>query len=157
MSDPKMRLKMIREVSLMADGFYNQAEALGKIAANNEHGIDDEEADEAKRSSDKKRKHRAQITGLESIANSALKVTDIINYLKTQTARRKFWQSGELGQQVLKFINVELVEKKRQICTELKLPLDQVEAQQVHLHLIREFVYQFAAQYEYQCMLAEAK
>jgi hypothetical protein len=151
-----MRLKMIREVSLMADGFYNQAEALGKIAAKNELGID-EEVDEAKGSGDKKRKHRSQITGLESIANSALKVTDVINYLKTQTARRKFWQTGELGQQVLKFINVDLVDKKRQICTQLQLPLDQGEAQQIYLHLIREFVYQFAAQYEYQCMLAEAK
>ncbi|MCL4298481.1 MAG: hypothetical protein KJ077_22280 [Anaerolineae bacterium] len=140
MSDTKIRLKITREVALKADSFYHRAEELGKLAAAN-----------------LTREHRAQITNLESVTNSALKVTDVLNYLKTQTARREYWQRQNLGQQLLKFINVELVEDKRQICELLQLPPDQGEAQQVHLYLIREFVRQLAAQYEYQCMVAEAQ
>ena len=136
MTDTQTRLKIMREIALKADGFYERSETLGKIAAK---AITN--------------KHRSQVTNLESIANSAIKVTDVLNYLKTQTARKAYWCDREqLGPALLKEFNLNLAKDKDEICKSLNLATDSGAAQQIHLYLIREFVRQFAAQYEYECM-----
>lgn len=137
------RIQIIREVSLCADlpGFYEKSEALGNKAA-----------------TALTRKKRAQISGLENIANSALNVTDVFDFIKVRSARHKEWQEGNWGPELLNL-------PARQCGTEKRTASIQASDSQkyfglgsgvadgilVHLLLIREFVRQMAAQYEYAC------
>ena len=68
------QMKILKEITRVADSdsFHERAEMLGNIAS------------EAFGS-----RHRNQMTNLESIANSTLKVTDVLDYIKKQVARAK--------------------------------------------------------------------
>ena len=147
MTDQRLRMRMLRRVALQADNFYDQVEELGWEAA-----------------LALTRSKRSQITNLESIANSSLKVTDVYNYIKTRTARdarqsnaeqKRGWHQEELGVKILNFVEVKLQERKENICKRLDIRPNTVEGQQVHLLLIREFVRQLAAHYEYACEFPE--
>ena len=70
MNNTKDRIRVLRAVALHADQYQAPAEAMGRKAA---AGLT--------------RAKRAQITGLEAMANSALKVTDVLDYVKLRTAR----------------------------------------------------------------------
>ena len=72
-------MQIIREVSAVAEteAFYRKAEKLGQHAA---HAL--------------KASHRSQLTGLENIAESTFKTTDILDYIKKQTARFPYWRQG---------------------------------------------------------------
>lgn len=137
MSTTRFRLQAMREVAEQADKFYKEAENLGTAAAKSFTS-----------------RHRKQITDLEEVANSAMKVTDVINHIKNQTARRDTWR--ELGPQLLDAIQGSLDKRRQTICKRLQLskedPARAKKEQQIHLYLIREFVRQLAAQYEYRCM-----
>ncbi len=152
MSDSIIQLKIMHEVAIKAEHFYDKAETLGKLAAENMAHKEEPRKEEPHK--EEKGRHRSQITGLENVANNALKVTDVLDYLKTQTARKKEWQLGQLGQKLLELVNVELRRNKEEICGRLSLEKDSYEGIQVHLYLIREFVRQFAAQYEYSTLEA---
>jgi hypothetical protein len=131
----QLRLQMLREVALRADGFQSQAEELGSKAA---RALTDSK--------------RAQITGLESIANSALKVTDVFDFIKLRTARQEEWRKEDWGARLLEFARDSLREQRNDICsTALQVTSSSREAQEVHLMLIREFVRQLSAHYEYAC------
>lgn len=79
----KQEMQIILEVSLQAEQFYEDAIQLGDHAA---YAV--------------KKKHRTQLTGLENVAENALKVSDILDYIKRQTARLPYWQQAFLqGQQ----------------------------------------------------------
>lgn len=132
----------VREVALQADDFYGDAETFGGWAAIALRG------------------KRAQITGLENIANSSLKVSDVLDYLKKQTAKAKAgkeWrhfnkEHNELGRQLIDFIHDKLRGRRDAVCNNVAASTGQqasdLEKQQVFLALIREFVRQIAAQYE---------
>lgn len=128
------RMGILREVALRSDGFYEKAQELGQKAA-----------------VALKRDKRSQITGLEGIANSALKTTDVFDFIKLRTARHK---KGEWswGPALLDVLSKDLRNDKNSICEQLKIePPNSLEGLEVHLLLIREFVRQLAAQYEYEC------
>jgi len=130
------RMKMMHHVAAEADRFYPRAEELGQLAA---------DALTSRR--------RAQMTNLESIANSALRVSDVLDYIKIRTARSekgKDWRKGRLGEKLLEFIGQTLkTEHHNRACLALDISQDSAEGQQVYLHLIRAFVHQLVAQYEY--------
>ena len=63
-------MKIVREINLEAEGFYVDAKTLGNHAY---QAFKD--------------KSRAQLTGLESVAESSLKTSDIIDYIKKKIAR----------------------------------------------------------------------
>lgn len=128
------KIKIVREVALRADGFYESAKNLGQKA---EQALGP--------------KKRSQITGLESLANSALKVSDVLDFIKARTARQKEWREQQLGPEMLKFIEQDLRRQRDGICASLSIAKDTLEAQEVYLLLIREFVRQVAAQYEFAC------
>ena len=67
-------MKIIKEVAQVADrdDFYGKAETLGEIASR-AFG----------------ESHRSQMTSLENIANSTLKVTDVLDFIKKQFAKSK--------------------------------------------------------------------
>jgi hypothetical protein len=68
-------IKIIHEVNDRAEKFYEDAVKIGDHAA---HALG--------------RSHRSQLTGLENVAESALKITDIFDYIKRQTARYSYWR-----------------------------------------------------------------
>lgn len=130
----QLRLQMLREVALRADGFQVQAEDLGSKAA---RALTDSK--------------RSQVTGLESMANSALKVTDVFDFIKLRTARQEEWRKEDWGTGLLEFVCNDLREQRNKICNALQITSPSLEAQDVHLMLIREFVRQLSAHYEYAC------
>ncbi|NLE46313.1 MAG: hypothetical protein GX620_16465 [Chloroflexi bacterium] len=135
MTEQTMRLRMLRQVALRADGFYDTAQNLGKKAAG---ALTD--------------KKRSQISGLEGIANSALKTTDVFDFVKLRTARQKEWREGDWGAELLRFISRDLRLQRKEICNALGIDSESHDGLEVHLLLIREFVRQLAAHYEYACV-----
>ena len=70
-------MQIIREVNIQAEEFYQTAQDLGNHAA---YAL--------------KAAHRSQMTGLESVAESSFKTSDILDYIKKQTTRirrRRLW------------------------------------------------------------------
>lgn len=132
----------MQEVATQADLFYDHGVRFGQWAARALGG-----------------RRRAQITGLEGIANSSLKVSDVLDYLKKQTAksqageawRRRNDEQQELGPALLAFIHSTLGSRRDVICSSVASVTEQAateqERQQIYLALIREFVRQAAAQY----------
>ena len=144
-----IEMQIIREVNIQAEGFYEDAIDFGKHAA---YAF--------------RKEHRSQMTGLENIANSALKVADILDYIKRQTARSKEsqqWrrdfpdpkdpQEEAFGQRLLRYLEEDLDTKHNNIANRLKIgnqtEKDRGWRRSIYLHLIRQFVRQMAVQYEY--------
>jgi hypothetical protein len=143
-----IEMQIIREVNIQAEGFYDDAIEFGRHAA---YAL--------------RKEHRSQITGLENIANSALKVADILDYIKRQTARSKEsqqWRQGfpeagnpqeAFGQRLLNYLEEELAPKHNVIANRLNIgnqtEKDRGWRRSIYLHLIRQFVRQMAVQYEY--------
>ncbi len=74
-------MKIVREINIEAELFYGEAQKLGKHAADALTG-----------------KRRSQMTGLENVAENALKTSDIFDYIKRQIARSaegKDWRAPE--------------------------------------------------------------
>jgi hypothetical protein len=142
----KQEMQIILEVSQQAENFYEDAVQLGDHAA---YVL--------------KARHRSQMTGLENIADSALKASDVLDYIKRQTARFSYWRQNfpadpsnqSFGERLKQYMEKELVEKRKVICSRSHLNIDdktdenrQVQ-RRVYLHLIRQFIRQMVAQYEY--------
>ena len=134
------RLKLARAVALQADTFYDESKKLGSQAQRALTGG-----------------KRAQMTGLESAANSTLKVADVLDYIKLRTARQQEWRNTNFGPDLLKYIEETLRQKRNLICQSFSIPEDSAQAQEVYLMLIREFIRQLAAQYEYACHIPDAE
>src|SRR5205807_2222165 len=103
------------------------------------------------------RAHRSQMTGLENIAESALKVSDILDYIKRQTARFLYWRQsspGEkpsdeaFGERLKNYIEGELARKRNAICNNKVLSIgeetdeDKRLRRYIYLLLIRQFIRQ---------------
>lgn len=135
-------MKVIREVNIQAEAFYQEAKKLGDQAAD-AFG----------------EKHRAQITGLENIAETALKTSDIFDYVKLQTARHEQWRTGNFGKTLIERLETELANRRKSICAHLKISDKTEEGRQeqrrIYLLLIRQFIRQLAVQYEFQVSLGK--
>ena len=137
-------MKVIREVNTQADALYEVAKQLGDQAA--------EAFGE---------KHRAQITGLENIAESALKTSDIFDYIKRQTARHDHWRQGGFGSQLLNTLEKEIATKRDAICSGGNLNISnktdagRQERRRIYLLLMRQFIRQMAVEYEFQVSLGK--
>ena len=142
MKTPQDRLRAMREVAVRADNMHDAARDLGGRAA---AGLT--------------RSRRSQVTGLEGTANSALKTSDVFDYITLRIARqrRDEWTQRSWGPDLLTYLSVKLAGERDAICAALKIEQPSIEAVEVHLMLVREFVRQFSAEYEYQCALAAAK
>jgi hypothetical protein len=147
----KNDLKIIREVSAQAELFYDKAKDLGDHAA---HVL--------------KKGHRAQMTGLENIAESTFKTSDIFDYIKKQTARFPAWRQGlpdqtppavAFGELLRAYLEDELSKRRDVICGRLdignKTDEHKLERRRIHLLLIRQFIRHMVVQYEYSISLGE--
>lgn len=126
----QQRMKVMREVAVQADQFYEDAQRFGQTAVQN--GLE---------------KH--QLKDLESIADAALKVSDVLDHIKTQTGKHEEWQRRNFGPDLLNYIRHQLASRRNQVCGVLNIPTDGLEAQTIYLYLIRAFLRQLVAQYEY--------
>jgi hypothetical protein len=155
----KKRIELIIRVNKEAgsDDFYQKSQELGKLAA---QSFREEQGRE------RQQRHRAQMTGLENIAETTLKVTDVLDYIKKQTARQKGWQkkvgaNGELfGELLIKEIESELKTFLSRVCNGfIEGTTDEVkqERQEAYLLLVRQFIRQLVVRYEYEVSQVEER
>jgi hypothetical protein len=141
-----LEMRIIREVNIQAENFYEDAVKLGDHAA---YALKD--------------RHRAQITGLENIAESAFKTSDIFDFIKKQIARSPHWRASfpehkdpniGFGERLKYYLEHDLAQKMASTCARLEIQdatdEDKQTRRHVYLLLIRQFLRQMAAEYEYQ-------
>ena len=132
------QMKILKEIAQVTDrdDFYNRAKELGEVASQ-AFG----------------QSHRSQMTNLENIANSTLKVTDVLDYIKKQVARddkRETWRKNNFGERLKDSIEQSLRARRREICGKLEsVEENSSEGQRIYLNLIRAFVSQLVVHYEY--------
>jgi hypothetical protein len=155
----KKRIELIIRVNKQAgsEEFYKKSQDLGMLAA---QSLGEEQGRE------RQQRHRAQMTGLENIAETTLKVTDILDYIKKQTARQKGWQkevgaNGErFGESLKKYIESGLETFVNNVCYGL---IDRTtdegkqERQEAYLQLVRQLIRQLVVRYEYQVSQVEER
>lgn len=134
-------IKIIREVNDQAENFYRDAVGLGDHAAD---------------ALGKAR--RAQMTSLENIAESALKRTDVFDFIKKQIARHDDWRKPfkdtkqGFGERLQAFLEEKLPPRitiiQNSLGTDDTVDKDQ-EHKEIYLMLIRQFIRQVVVQYEY--------
>lgn len=140
-------MQLIREVNNQAELFYTDSVSLGNHAFAALGAA-----------------HRAQLTGLENIAESAFKTSDIFDYIKKQTARSREaegWRRPEsrnapgFGDRLRSYLEQTLREKAAtisQVAPSEVVTSDEAQRQRqrrIHLLLIRQFLRQMVVQYEY--------
>ncbi len=126
-----IQMKILKQIAIKADLFREKTKDLGKIA---EKAFSD--------------KHKSQVKNLENIANSALKVSDVLDYIKRQTGRDKKWKTEGFGEKLLQEIEVFLKQTRDNICGNLQITSDEQKLE-VYLLLIREFIRQIVIHYEF--------
>ncbi len=155
----KKRIELIIRVNKEAgsEEFYKKSQDLGILAA---QSFREEQGRE------RQQRHRAQMTGLENIAETTLKVTDVLDYVKKQTARQKGWQK-EVGANKVRFGE----SLKKCIESELKTFVDNVcngfiesvtdegkrDRQEAYLQLVRQLIRQLVVRYEYEVSQVEER
>ncbi|MFL5663654.1 MAG: hypothetical protein ACJ8BW_20280 [Ktedonobacteraceae bacterium] len=148
----KKRIELIIRVNKQAgsEEFYKKSQDLGMLAA---QSFREEQGRE------RQQRHRAQMTGLENIAETTLKVTDVLDYVKKQTARQKGWQKEvgankeRFGERLKKCIESELKTFVDNVCNgfiEGTTDEGKQERQEAYLQLVRQLIRQIVVQYEYQ-------
>lgn len=148
-------MKIIREVSIQAENFYDDAVKLGDHAA---YAL--------------KAPHRSQMTSLENIAESTFKTSDIFDYIKKQTSRFSYWRQpmreqkdSELGfgERLKNYLESEITKRLATICGPKHLNIgdttdeEKQERRRIYLLLIRQFIRQMVVEYEYQVSLGIKK
>ncbi len=111
----KRDMQIILEVTHQAEHFYEDAIRLGDHAA---YAL--------------KAKHRSQMTGLETLAESALKASDVLDYIKRQTARFSYWRetfpqdssNQSFGERLKEYVEKKLVERRNVICSRDRLGIE---------------------------------
>jgi hypothetical protein len=137
--------QVMLEISFESDDFYPQAADFGSHAA---EALKDE--------------HRAQLTGLENIAESTFKISDILDYIKKQTARFPHWRHtlarGENAQQgfgdrLRAYLENDLAKRRDIVCERLHIGdsayEDKQKRRRIYLLLIRQFIRSMVVAYEY--------
>ena len=138
-------MKVIREVSIQAENCYNNAVELGEHAA---YAL--------------KASHRSQMTGLENVAESTFKTSDVFDYIKRQTARLPYWRQpfpevknsdAGFGERLKDYLEKELPMKLGIIYKNLNIgdttDEDRQERRRIYLLLIRQFIRHIVVHYEY--------
>jgi hypothetical protein len=148
-------MKIIREVSIQAEDFYDDAVRLGDHAA---FAL--------------KAAHRSQMTSLENIAESTFKTSDIFDYIKKQTSRFPYWRQPMreqkesnlgFGEHLKNYLESDLSKRLARICDAKRLNIgnttdeEKQERRRIYLLLMRQFIRQMVVEYEYQVSLGNKK
>ena len=154
------RIDMIKVVNEWADrdDFYERAKSMGTLAAKAFFLEEQQHKASGERLKNDLQKHRAQMTGLENIAETTLKFSDVLDYIKKQTARQAGWKkevNGErFGVKLKNYLEGDFRNNDvDRVCGELSIDNqtdgDKRLRQQVTLELVRQFIRQLVVQYEY--------
>jgi hypothetical protein len=141
-------MKIILHVNIQAEKLYEKSKELGTLAAS--AFLQSGQTSQANRE-----RHRSQMKGLENIAETTRKSTDVLDYIKKQIARKQSGWVTELqyGEKLKAFLEDGLTGPIDEICREVGITgnteQDRRDRQQIRLHLIRQFVRQMVIQYEY--------
>ncbi len=142
------RTMIILRVNEQAEDLYDKSKELGTLAAQSFFDIQGRDRE----------KHRSQMTGLENIAETTLKATDVLDYIKKQMARdRSGWTSSHQFGENLK----HYIEDKEGLKLAIDVVCDRVgigdtteedrrERKHVRLLLIRQLIRQVVVQFEYE-------
>lgn len=148
-------MKIIRAVNIEAEDFYEDAVRLGNHAA---YALPV--------------RHRSQMTGLENIAESTFKTSDVFDYIKKQTARSSQWKRADpkhkkdpnqgFGERLKEYLEKDLRRRLDTLCEkqlEIGNTTDEEKQKRRHIHLLlmRQFIRQMVVQYEYQVSLGNKK
>lgn len=131
----EMKIYRAIAIELDTDAMREKAKKFGKIAAD-KFG---------------KERGKAQLRNLENIANSTVKVSDVIDYVKKQTARMREW--AELGAKMVEFLEKEIPTKRTVVLGIAPLPEDdhrRFREQDISLQLIRGFLHQLVVHFEWE-------
>jgi len=139
------RTMIILRVNEQAERFYDKSKELGTLAARSFF----EERD--------RQRHRAQMTGLENIAETTLKATDVLDYIKKQIARQEGWRKEydgkRFGESLKTYIENNLRRDVTSVCASVGIgdetDEDKRQRQYIYLQLIRQLIRQVVVQYEY--------
>lgn len=149
------RMMIILRVNEQAECFYGKAQELGNIAALSFNNL---------RAAEQSR-HRSQMTGLENIADTTLKVSDVLDYIKKQIARRQAWTTvidgQRFGESLKTYIENDLKNTVNKVCESVRIgdttEEDKRDRQRIHLDLTRQLIRQIVVHYEYAVSLVEKK
>ena len=155
----KKRIELIIRVNKEAgsEEFYQKSQNLGMLAA---------QSFREELGRERQQRHRAQMTGLENIAETTLKVTDVLDYVKKQTARQKGWQKEvgankeRFGESLKKCIESELTTFVNNVCTgfiDSTTNEGKQDRQEAYLELVRQFIRQLVVRYEYEVSKVEER
>ncbi len=142
----KRTMIMVR-INEQAEQFYAKSQTLGTLAAKSFHEVRGAE----------KARHRAQMTGLENIAETTLKVSDVLDYIKKQIARQQGWtrqiDGQSFGESLKSYIEGDLKTAVNRVCVSVGIgnesEQDTRERQKIYLDLVRQLIRQIVVQYEY--------
>jgi len=128
------KLKYLKEVNIIADQteFREKAKNMGEKAKT-------------------LFKDKAQMKNLENIANSSMKITDILNFIKRQTGKdkdRKNWYRNNFGPDLLDIMEGYLAGASTSVKQNLEVT-DHAEQMLIDLLIVREFIRQVVIHYEY--------
>jgi hypothetical protein len=92
----------------------------------------------------------AQISKLQMIAYSASKFSDLLDYIKLQTGRRKEWREKEFGKSLLQ-VAVELGGEADKAIQDCNVPAEFAESEKIRTKIIlaREYIKHIVAHYHY--------
>jgi hypothetical protein len=133
MASHQVEIAIRKEISLKSDEYFEAAKPLAEIA---KQAFGNQ--------------NKAQLNNLESIANGAMRVADILDFIKRQTGRSKQWGYIGFGPKLLQRLD-ESVRKDGQIILETfaKEKLDIADLRRIHILLCREFIRHLCAHYLY--------
>lgn len=135
-----LQMKIHKEVELQIDAMYSKTEQLGELAVK-VFG---------------RGRGKTQLRNLENIANSTLKVSDVLDYIKRQTARLNEWKKQGFGVKMLEYIQKDILNMRKTVFTHLSSELEhlndrdrELKKQEIAVQLIRGFVKQLVIHFEW--------
>jgi len=96
---------------------------------------------------------KAQVRGLENLANTTGKISEITDWLKIHIGRdtkREKWSFNGIGHELLSALENLRTDAKQITKTLSQYVLDEDFERQVHLQLCREFLQHISAHFEYE-------
>lgn len=142
-----LQMQIHKEVELRLDDMYSKTQELGKLAVK-VFG---------------RGRGKTQLRNLENIANSSLKVSDVLDYIKRQTARMNEWKKQDFGIKMLDYVQQGIDARKddifKKLLTETQLTSQEekilkghqgeFKKQEIAMQLVRGFVKQLVIQFEW--------
>jgi len=135
-----LQMKIHREVELQIDSMYEKSEEFGELAVKVFEEV----------------RGKSQLRNLENIVNSTLKVSDVLDYIKRQTARLNEWKKDNFGTKMLDYIQKDIADMKETVFKNLSYEFGHLKGhqgdfkkQEIAMQLIRGFIKQLVIHFEW--------